>query len=223
VAEAREYRQRPFALPEGATQVILVRHGASAPVVEGETHPLVGGRSDPGLAPEGREHAEAVRRALEPVPFARLFATPLRRTLQTAAPLAAAVGMEPEIVEDLVEVHLGEWEGGEYRIRMQRRDPEAIRVLLGERYDLIPGAEPAASLAARVKAGIEHVVRETGPDATAVAVVHGGVIGETLRQASGSRPFAFIFGENGSISRLVVHPQWGWRVRTFNEVAHLAE
>ena len=36
------------------------------------------------------------------------------------------------------------------------------------------------------------------------AIVHGGVIGEVCRQATGSRPFAFVHSDNGSLTRLIV-------------------
>src|SRR5437588_444270 len=73
-----------------------------------------------------------------------------------------------------------------------------------ERGDVIPGAESMESLASRVRAGIEAIVAATGPGARAAAFLHGGVIGEACRQAAGSRSFAFVHGDNGSISRLVV-------------------
>jgi probable phosphoglycerate mutase len=104
---------------------------------------------------------------------------------------------------------------------MRRGAPLALRVQREERYDLIPGAEPAQAFAARVRAGVDRVVAATGPDAVAVVVVHGGVIGEICRQASGSRPFAFIRADNGSISRLVVRPDGSWVVRSYNDTAHL--
>ena len=215
------FPQRPYAVPAGATELILVRHGASQAAVEGEPFPLVDGRSDPALAPEGRAQAEAVGARLAEEDFARLFVSGLTRTRETAAPLAARREMEPELVPDLVEVGLGEWEGGEYRIRMRRRDPLAVRVHREERYDLIPGAEPAEAFAARVDRGVRRVVRETGPDAAAVVVVHGGVIGEICRQATGSRPFAFIRADNGSLTRVVVRKDGSRLVRSFNDTAHL--
>jgi probable phosphoglycerate mutase len=49
---------------------------------------------------------------------------------------------------------------------------------------------------------------------------HGGVIGQVLALASGSRPFAFVTSDNGSISRLVVSGE-RWIVRGYNDTAHL--
>jgi 2,3-bisphosphoglycerate-dependent phosphoglycerate mutase len=218
----RTYHQRSFALPPGATEVILVRHGASAPAVPGEPFPLLDGHADPPLAPEGETQALAVAERLAGEGLAALYVTPLRRTAETAAPLAERAGLRPEVVADLREVSLGEWEGGEFRIRMAERDPVALQAVAEERWDAIPGAETMASLAARVRAGVEAVVTSAGPDVSVAAVVHGGVIGEVCRQATHSRPFAFVHADNGSLTRLVVVPGAQWLLRSFNDTAHLA-
>jgi len=214
--------QRPFALPAGATEIALVRHGASADAVAGEPFPLVDGRGDPPLSPDGLRQAEAVAARLATEGIARLFITPLRRTAHTAAPLEAATGLRATVVPDLAEVRLGDWEGGEYRIRAMNGDPLIARAFEEERWDIIPNGEAPESLARRVRAGVETVVAATGPDAVAVAVVHGAVIGEACRQATGSRPFAFVHADNGSVTRLVVLPGGGWLLRSFNDVSHLA-
>jgi 2,3-bisphosphoglycerate-dependent phosphoglycerate mutase len=52
-------------------------------------------------------------------------------------------------------------------------------------------------------------------------VLHGGVIGEICRQATRSRPFAFVHADNCSISRLVVLPGGRQLLRSFNDTAHL--
>jgi probable phosphoglycerate mutase len=221
VTQAQGVPQTPFELPAGATEIILVRHGASADAMPGAPFPLIDGRGDPPLSDAGREQARAVGQRLAGEPVVRLFVTPLRRTQETAAPFAEAAGLEPAIVENLAEVRLGEWEGGEYRLRVAKRDPIIRRVFTEERWDLIPGAEGPESFAGRVRAGIEEIVAATGPDAVAVVVAHGGVIGEACRQATGSRPFAFVHSDNGSVSRLIVRANGKWQLRSFNEVSHL--
>ncbi len=148
--------------------------------------------------------------------------TPLRRTQQTAAPFAQATGLEPTVVDELAEVRLGEWEGGEFRVRVEQGDPLVRRIFMEERWDVIPGAESLELLGRRVRAGLERIVEETGPDAVAVSVSHGGVIGELCRQATESRPFAFVHMDNGSVSRLVVHADGRWMLRSFNETSHLS-
>ncbi len=219
--EPESYDQRPFAVPPDATEVLLVRHGASAAAVPGEPFELVEGHADPPLAPAGEAQAQRVAERLGGERFDRLFVTTLQRTAQTCAPLAARLGMEPAVVPDLREVRLGEWEGGEMRIRARHGDPLFWEVLRQERWDVIPGAEAMDEFAARVRRGLDHVVAAAGPGAVVAAFVHGGVIGELCRQATASRPFAFVHADNGSISRLVVFADGRSLLRSFNDTAHL--
>ena len=215
------YPQRRFALPPDALEIVIVRHGASAHAVPGEPFDLIDGHADPALAPEGHEQAQRMARRLGGEPLAKLFVTPLQRTAQTAAPLAERHGLEPIVVRHLREVHLGDWEGGEMRIRAAKADPLFFRILEEERWDVIPGAESAETVAARVRDGVQEIVAQSEPGTVVAAVLHGGVIGEICRQATHSRPFAFIHADNCSITRLVVFADGRWLVRSFNDTAHL--
>ena len=215
----REFRQIQFAAPPGATELILVRHGESEAVREGEPVPLVDGHSDPALHEDGIAQAERVGARLASERIDAIYVTPLRRTHQTAAPLAAHKGLEPVVVEELREVHLGEWEGGSFRRHVVERHPIAVQMAAEQRWDVIPGAEPAHAFASRVHAGVERVVA-AHPDGRVVVVTHGGVIGEILRQATDSRPFAFTGADNASISHVVVTAE-RWIVRRYNDTSHL--
>jgi len=187
--------------------------------------PLVGGHGDPELDPRGRAQAERVaeRQAASPngEKIDAIYVTSLRRTSETAAPLAKRLGIEPAVEARLREVFLGEWEGGLYRIRVLENGPIAQRMLSEERWDAIPGAEPDDEFASRVREGID-AVASRHPGQTVAVFTHGGVIGRALAQASGSRPFAFLGADNGSISHLVVIGG-RWVVRSFNDTAHLED
>jgi probable phosphoglycerate mutase len=126
-------------------------------------------------------------------------------------------------VPELREVHLGELDGGAFRIAVRRRDPIVAQVFREQRWDAIPGAETMEAFAARTRAGLARMVEGLQPGTTIAAVVHGGVIGELCRQASDSRPFAFVHADNGSLSRLVLLPEGHWWVRSFNEGAHVRQ
>jgi probable phosphoglycerate mutase len=216
-----EYPQRGFRPPPDATELLLIRHGASAAAVPGEPFELLEGQADPPLAPEGLEQARKMAAWLADEPIAALFVTPLQRTAQTAEPLAEGTGIEPKVIPDLREVMLGEWEGGEFRIRVANNDPIAARLFEEERWEVIPGAEDMQSFGERVKRGLNQIAEETGPGATGAAILHGGVIAEICHQLTGSRPFAFMQVDNTSITRIVRFADGGWLLRYFNETAHL--
>ncbi|HZD64798.1 MAG TPA: histidine phosphatase family protein [Acidimicrobiales bacterium] len=217
--EARPYRQVRFEHPAGAAHLVLVRHGESEPAQPGRPFPLVAGHGDPQLAPLGHRQAERVAERLAGEPIDAIYVTTLRRTAQTAEPLARQLGLHPQVEAELREVHLGEWEGGLYRQRVIEGDPLALRMLAEQRWDVIPGAEPSDAFAERVQGAIARVAARH-PDQQVAVFTHGGVIGQTLSLATGASRFAFAGADNGSISRLVVDPR-RWVVRSYNDVAHL--
>ncbi|CAN5912421.1 histidine phosphatase family protein [soil metagenome] len=213
------YRQHRFRRPAGATELLIVRHGESEPAVVGRPFPLVDGHGDPALAPEGREQADRVADRLEGEHVDAIYVTSLRRTAETAGPLAGRLDLEVRVEPDLREVYLGEWEGGVLRQRVAEGDPIAARLLTEERWDVIPGAEPRDDFAHRVRAAIGRIASAHADQRVAV-FTHGGVIGQILAEAAGGRPFAFTGCDNGSISHLVVIGD-RWVVRRFNDTGHL--
>lgn len=218
-----EVRQLSFVRPPGSTDIILVRHGESVPAREDAPFELVEGHGDPGLDPRGVDQAEKVCARLAGLEGAAavdaIYVTNLRRTAETAAPLASALGLEPMVEPDLREVFLGEWEGGLYRVKIMQGDPIAARMLEEQRWDVIPGAERDEDFAARVKAGINRIASKH-PDQTVAVFTHGGVIGRAVAEASGARAFSFLAANNASITHLVVMGG-RWAVRCFNDTAHL--
>jgi phosphohistidine phosphatase SixA len=80
----------------GTTTVVLVRHAEK-----------VGG-DDPGLSDSGRERSERLASLLADAGIDSIYVSELRRTRETATPLASALGLEPVVVpagdgEQLVE------------------------------------------------------------------------------------------------------------------------
>jgi 2,3-bisphosphoglycerate-dependent phosphoglycerate mutase len=219
MTESPEHRQYRFTLPPGATEILLVRHGESAPARVDRPFPLVDGHGDPPLAPEGEREAELVGDRLAVEQVDAVYVTTLRRTHQTAAPLAKRLGITPRVEPDLREVRLGEWEGGLFRIRVAEQHEYAVRMWETQRWDAIPGAESTEDLAARVRAAIGRIAA-AHPDGHVVAFTHGGVVGQIVAMATGSQPFAFIDADNASITQLVVTED-RWIIRRFNDTAHL--
>ena len=215
----RTFSQRPYVGPPGSTEILLVRHGASADSVEGETFELVEGQGDPPLSDAGRHQSELVGHRLAQESFDGIYVTTLRRTAQTAAPLVARCGVTPVVEADLREVYLGEWEGGLLRQKAVDGDPMFGRVLREQRWDVVPGAESRAVFGGRLRRAVGRIAG-AHPGGKVVVFSHGAAIGELLAQASGSEPFAFINSDNTGISRMVVTPE-RWIVRGYNDTAHL--
>jgi 2,3-bisphosphoglycerate-dependent phosphoglycerate mutase len=213
------YQQRRFEPPPGATEIVLVRHGQSQAYTDGVNFPLVDGHGDPPLSALGHRQAERVGARLADAGIDAIYVTSLRRTSQTAAPLAERLGLEPVMEADLREVHLGEWEGGLYRKMVAEGHPTALRMFAEGRWDVIPGAEPAEKFEGRVSGAIDRIVASHAGQRVAV-FAHGGVIGQALAVTSGGRVFAFNGADNASVSR-VVQLEGRWLVRCFNDSTHL--
>lgn len=217
----QEYRQARFRAPPGAVELLLIRHGESRAATPDAPFPMVDGRGDPELHPEGERQALRVGERLRHLPIAAVYVSTLRRTHQTAAPLCGHLGLEPIVDRDLREVGLGEWEGGLFRRKVHEQDPVYLRMQQEQRWDVIPGGEPHDQIEARVGAALARI-RAAHADGLVAAVVHGGVIAHVLARATGSMPFAFTGADNGSISHVVLTAE-GTRVRRFNDTAHLDE
>jgi 2,3-bisphosphoglycerate-dependent phosphoglycerate mutase len=193
-------------------QLVLVRHALPEPVRGG------GGPADPPLTALGEQQAARLVAALGSG-VAGLYASPMARARGTAAPLAAALGVEPEIVPDLREYDA---DAAHYVPvhEMARLDPPAWdRMLAG----LLPAHVDVPAFTARVDAALERIVAAHPGRATAVVVAHAGVINAWLAHLLGiARPLAFPLDYAG-ITRVIAGRDGRRSVRTVNETAHVAD
>ena len=90
-----------------------------------------------------------------------------------------------------------------------------------QRWDVIPGAESNNVFNERIQRGLNNIAANH-PDQLVVAVVHGGVIGQIIAQATGARSLAFTGSDNGSISHIVIH-NGTVMIRRYNDASHLDE
>lgn len=219
MSEAKEYHQTKYAPPEGACDMLLIRHGRTMPAKPGVNFDTIDGHGNPLLHPEGEEQAVKVGERLKSQPISAIYVTTLTRTHQTAAPLAAHLGLDPIVEGDLREIFLGDWDGGLYRIKAAEKDPAYLKAIEEHQYGHIPGAETTEDFHDRVHAGLLRIAAQH-PDELVAVVVHGGVIGAAMAIASEARPFAFRGAENGSISRLVIK-DGKMTIRGYNDIGHL--
>ncbi|MEP3055255.1 histidine phosphatase family protein [Ascidiaceihabitans sp.] len=215
----QEYRQPVYQPPKGSADIMLIRHGESMPAVAGVDFPMKDGHGNPALHPQGERQAVAVGERLKNDTFSCVYVTKLQRTHQTAAPLLGHLGMQSVEDPDLHEVHLGDWDGGLYRIKAAQGDPAFDRMRETGEWGEIPGAETTAQFHGRVKRGLARVAAAHADERVAV-FVHGGVIAAAMSIATGCGPFTFGGAANGSISRLVITGDQ-MAVRGFNDISHL--
>jgi 2,3-bisphosphoglycerate-dependent phosphoglycerate mutase len=214
------HRQLPYVPPEGATEFVLVRHGASAPYVPGERFPLCDGHGDPALAPEGREQAVRVADRLVNERVDAIYVTTLRRTVETVDPYLQRTGRTAAVVADLREVFLGEWEGGHVREMAAQNHPAYLRSVAEGEWGHLPGAETSDGLQKRCIDALSQL-HARHPDQRVVCVVHGGVIAQICRYVTGA-PKTYSWGaENASMHTVVVLGDL-WQLRRFNDITHLS-
>jgi broad specificity phosphatase PhoE len=160
----------------------LVRHGkASAGIDE----------ADPGLDAIGRAQAQAAAHALASSAARRLVVSPLRRTRETAEPIASALGLEVTLDARIGEVSDPIW-SAELR-------PAAIRALLVSRW-----SEQPDSLR-RWRARVLAAFRDIGASAADVVVVsHYVAISVAIGQALGADSVAPGVLPNASITRFAL-------------------
>ena len=89
------------------TTLVLIRHGQTAWNTAGRFR----GRADIGLDETGFKQVEALNAYLKDVPFESVYSSPLKRVMQTAAPMAQAHGLEVTTAPELTDLDYGMWQG----------------------------------------------------------------------------------------------------------------
>ncbi|MEU7630046.1 histidine phosphatase family protein [Nocardia sp. NPDC049220] len=192
-------------------QLILVRHAQPVRMLTSE------GPADPELAPVGLEQADRVPAVLSHHRISRVLSSPQRRARETAAPTAAKLGLEVEIVADLAE----------YDRDLPAYIPiEDAKVEFREAYDRIkagylPSQIDGEAFKTRVLDTITEIAAVTDPADTVVAFAHGGVVNVLLQDVLGlERPLTFPI-DYCSITRILFSRTGRRTAATVNENGHV--
>ncbi|HEX3797962.1 MAG TPA: histidine phosphatase family protein [Verrucomicrobiae bacterium] len=89
-------------------KLYFLRHGQTA---FSRDNAFCGAGLNPELTADGQAMAECFGKAYQSLPWAAVYASPLKRTIATAKPLCDAIGAQMELREDLMEIRYGKWEG----------------------------------------------------------------------------------------------------------------
>jgi len=166
--------------PPASTLLLLVRHGQTP-----TTGAVLPGRAKGlHLADEGRRQAEAAAERIAPFgdKVAAVYASPLERTRETAAPIAAAVGRTVTVDRGLLEADFGDWTGAE--LKALRKQPEWGVVQHRPSVFRFPNGESFAEMQLRIWGALERLVA-AHPGQVVVAVSHADPIKAAVAQAMG--------------------------------------
>jgi 2,3-bisphosphoglycerate-dependent phosphoglycerate mutase len=189
-----------------AAELFIVRHADAIPE-EDEIIPS-GIYDNLPLSRTGRKQAQVLAERLGGLSFDAIYSSPLRRCLETAAPLAEHLGMTPIIAEGLKEIKLGNvrplpdesQDLAALTKALQERQLDIVRVA-GEtgHWDGIPDSEPSIAFRSRVVETLDEIVsKHIGQ--RIVAFAHGGVINAYIAEVLGLKKDFFFPAANTSIS-----------------------
>ena len=166
--------------PPPPTVVHFVRHGQTP--TTGSTLP---GRA-PGLhlAEAGTKQAEAVAGRLADLPKVdAIYASPLERTKETAAPIGKRLGLRVSPDKGLLECDFGEWTGRSLKDLMKLPEWKTVqRYPSGFRF---PAGESFAEMQTRMTATVARLV-DAHKGGTIVAVSHADPIKAAVASALGT-------------------------------------
>ena len=149
-------------------RLILIRHGETQSNVN---HQLDTSRPGMPLNERGLQQAQTLVAALADEPIEKIYASSLTRAQQTAAPLAAARGLDVGILDGLREISAGaeemntDWSN--YIDVLSRWSPQNLDIGL-------PEGETARAFLTRYSEAISRV--ETGEHHCAAVVSHGAAL-----------------------------------------------
>lgn len=179
------------------TVVLLVRHGSTP-----TTGKILPGRapglhlSDAGLA-QADAVAERVGQLAGPgrsAPVA-VYASPLERTVETARPIARALGLRVRSDRGLLECDFGEWTGAE--LKALAKKPEWAQVQRWPSGFRFPGGESFLEMQARITSTLARLAGLHQGE-TVVVVSHADPIKAAVASAAGTHLDLF--------QRLVISP-----------------
>ncbi len=156
------------------TIFLLIRHGQNDLL----GNSLAGRLPGVHLNEAGRQEAERLGEILSSYPINAVYASPLARAQETAAPIAARQGLAVESLPALIEIDFGDWQGKTFEeLKKQalwdqvHKQPSAIR---------FPNGEGFADARDRVVGGLIKLSRQYDEKDIVICVAHGDVIRLTV-------------------------------------------
>ena len=146
------------------TTLFLVRHGRTG----WNKEQVFRGHKDVPLDEVGREEARLVGERLKGEGIKAVFSSPLSRAKETAEAVARSHNVEVQIVEGLIDLHFGEWEGQSLK-EVQKQYPDLYAQWQGAPHEVIfPGGEGLDAVRSRSMKAVEEIVERHPQEAMAL-------------------------------------------------------
>lgn len=146
--------------------LLLIRHGENDYVKTGK---MAGRIPGVRLNERGQKQAQALGEALRSIPLKAVYASPLERAMETAAPIAESHKLTIIQEPDLMDTHVGKWQGRSWKVlrlmkawKIVQEAPSRFRFPEGESF-------PETQL--RIVNVLERIVRKHNKPKDVVAVV----------------------------------------------------
>ena len=171
---------RPQPAPPSSTLFVLVRHGQTP-----TTGKVLPGRA-PGLHLADTGHAQAQSAADRIAALGRvdaIYASPLERARETAAPIGKARGLKVHVEKGLLECDFGDWTGSELKKLMKL--PEWNTVQRAPSTFRFPGGESFTEMQRRMVTTLDRL-RAAHDGGVVVCVSHADPIKAAVAHAMGT-------------------------------------
>ena len=175
------------------TTILLIRHAVNDFVKTGK---LAGWTEGVHLNEEGKAQAEALGLRLAGAPLQHIYASPIDRTMETAAAIAKHHRqLNVELNRDIGEVHYGDWEGKKVSDLQRRKMWDVVQEYPSRAY--FPNGETMRGAQVRIVDAIEALARKH-PSQMIALVFHADLIKMALAHYLGMHLDVF--------QRIVVSP-----------------
>jgi broad specificity phosphatase PhoE len=201
------------------TRIVLVRHGQTAWNREARFR----GQADVELDAFGLVQARATgRHVAARWPCVAVYASPLRRTVQTAEAVASAQGLAAQPMAGLIDISFGEWQGCSVD-EVEQRDPDLLRAWREAPHTVhFPGGESLDIVRSRIVMALDEVVARHAGET--VALVSHTVANRVLLCAVlgwGNDRFWRLHQETCAVNVFDVDEDGAFTLVLLNDTSHL--
>jgi broad specificity phosphatase PhoE len=188
-------------------QLLVIRHALPLRSEPGQG-------SDPELSADGIAQAKRLPDALARFPITRLVSSPQRRAIQTAQPVADALGLTIDVDDRVAEYD----RDLEHYTPIEEASQEDLQRLIDGH---LPGGVDEDAFIARVKAGVDDIVTAAAHEDTVALFSHGGVINALLHDIMKTKRLLCVQVDYAGITRLLKSRTGKLGVAGVNSVEHV--